>query len=165
MSNEIGTTGNKPVPLPAKFGTELVLKDVIAKNYMKQIVNYFGDDKKAMAFLSAVVAATQRTPELINCTPVSVINSFMTMAQLGFMPSGVSGEAYVLPYKKGGVSEAQFQLGYQGLVTLFYRAGAKEIVAEIVRKNGFVFWHQFCYLLQYCFLPHPKLRVILFIPG
>jgi len=126
-----------------RFTGETQLKAVIVDHYQKQIVNYFGDERKAMAFLSAVVAATQRLPALLQCTPQSVINSFMTMAQLGFMPSGVSGEAYVLPYdinKKVGdkwvkVKEAQFQLGYQGLVTLFYRAGVKQIAAEIVYEH------------------------------
>ncbi len=118
-----------------KFRSELDLKTVLAKNYIKQINNFFGDEKKALAFLSAVMATTQRIPQLIECTPVSVINSFMTMAQLGFMPSAVSGEAFVLPYKNKGVLEAQFQLGYQGIVTLLYRAGAQSIVSEIVRKN------------------------------
>lgn len=122
------------------FRSENDLKQVLFVNYQKQIQNYFGDEKKALAFLSAVVAATQRTPDLLACTPDSVINSFMMMAQLGFMPSGVSGEAYVLPYnnsKKSGngyiqVKEAQFQLGYQGLVTLFYRSGVSIKAAEIV---------------------------------
>lgn len=127
-----------------RFTGETQLKAVIADHYQKQIVNYFGDERKAMAFLSAVVAATQRLPALLQCTPSSVINSFMTMAQLGFMPSGVSGEAYVLPYdinkktpdgKWVKVKEAQFQLGYQGLVTLFYRAGVKQIAAEIVYEH------------------------------
>ena len=104
------------------------LRTVLATQYQRQIENYFGDPKLALKFLSSVMAAVQRTPELLNCEPASVINSFMTMAQMQFMPSGVSGEAYVLPYK--GV--AQFQIGYQGLVTLFYRAGAKSITAEIV---------------------------------
>lgn len=135
MSNEHEVKSKAPAVVPAVFGKEIVLKDVIAKNYMKQITNYFGDDKKAMAFLSGVVAATQRLPELLECKGVTVINSFMTMAQLGFMPSSVSGEAYVLPYKNKGVLEAQFQLGYQGLVTLFYRSGVKDISAEIVYDN------------------------------
>lgn len=119
----------------AKFSSENDLKTVLATQYMKQINNYFGDDKRALAFLSAVVAATQRLPELLECTPSSVVNSFMTMAQLGFMPSGVSGEAYVLPYRNKGILEAQFQLGYQGLVTLFYRSNVKQIAAEIVYDN------------------------------
>jgi recombination protein RecT len=51
------------------------------------------------------------------------------------MPSGISGEAYVLPYNIAGKMTAQFQLGYQGLITLFYRSGVQAIRAEIVRKN------------------------------
>lgn len=122
------------------FRNEDDLKTIIAKQYMKQINNYFGDEKQALRFLSGVVSATQRNRKLLECTPMSVINSFMVMAQLQLMPSDVSGEAYVIPYnnnrKEGNswvkVQEAQFQLGYQGLVTLFYRSGAKEIIAEIV---------------------------------
>lgn len=107
------------------------LRVVLANQYQKQIENYFGDPKKSLKFLSSVVSAVQRTPALLDCEPTSVINSFMVMAQLELMPSDVSGEAYVLPYK----NVAQFQLGYQGLVTLFYRAGIRSIVAEIVYKN------------------------------
>lgn len=131
------------------FSSELDLKATLAKEYMKQINNYFGDEKKALKFLSSVAAAVQRNPKLLQCTSASVVNSFMIMAQLELMPSDVSGEAYVIPYdnnKKIGnawvkVLEAQFQLGYQGLVTLFYRAGAKEIIAEIVRAKD-----QFSYI-------------------
>lgn len=111
------------------------LKAVLAKEYMKQIENYFGDPKLALEFLSGVSASVQRTPALLECAPETLLNSFVVMASLKLMPSGVSGEAYVLPYRNKGVMEAQFQLGYQGLVTLFYRAGAKTIIAEIVRKN------------------------------
>lgn len=116
-----------------KFSDENDLKKVFAQNYMKQINNYFGDDKRALRFLSGVVSAVQRNPALLNCSPITVINSFMVMAQLQLMPSGVSGEAYVIPYD----GEAQFQLGYQGIVTLFYRAGVKSIASEIVYKNDF----------------------------
>lgn len=111
--------------------TEQELKVFIQKNYAAQIRNFFGDEKQAMKFLSSMMAAVQKTPELMRCDMTTVINSFMTMAQLGLMPSSISGEAYVLPY----AGKAQFQLGYQGLVTLFYRAGGTNIRAEIVRKN------------------------------
>lgn len=107
------------------------LKVFIAKNHMAQIKNFFGDDKQAMKFMSSMMASVQKTPELLKCEPMSVINSFMTMAQLALMPSDVSGEAYILPY----AGEAKFQLGYQGLVTLFYRAGGTGIRSEIVRAN------------------------------
>jgi recombination protein RecT len=117
------------------INNETDLKMVLASQYQKQIQNFFGDEKRALEFLSNVVASVQRTPKLIECTPESLINSFITMASLKLMPSGVSGEAYVLPYNIKGTMVSQFQLGYQGLVTLFYRAGVRSIVAEIVYEN------------------------------
>lgn len=131
-------TENKPAverKVPVAFHDVNDLKVVLFANYQKQIENFFGDPDRAREFLSNVVAAVQRLPKLLECTPITVINSFMVMASLKLMPSGVSGEAYVLPYKNKGVMEAQFQLGYQGLVTLFYRAGVRSIAAEIIRKN------------------------------
>lgn len=123
-----------------KFKSESDFKLVLANQYMKQINNFFGDEKKAMRFMSSIMSSVQRNPKLLECTRESLINSFMKMAELELMPSDVSQEAYVIPYnnsKKNGntwikVMEAQFQLGYQGLVTLAYRSGVKEISAEIV---------------------------------
>lgn len=117
--------------IPQKIGDENGLKVFLATNYMAQIKNFFGNEKQAMKFLSSVMSAVQKTPKLLECDAPSLINSFMTMAQLGLMPSDVSGEAYVLPY----AGKAQFQLGYQGLVTLFYRAGGQSIRAEIIRAK------------------------------
>jgi len=125
------------------FKTELDLASYLNKNYKNQIMNFFSDEKKALKFLSSVRADVQRNQKLLECTPESIVNSYMTMAQLGFMPSNISGEGYVLPYnnsKKVGTSwvqvmEAQFQVGYQGFVTLFYTAGIDKITGEIIRKN------------------------------
>lgn len=111
------------------------LKATLAGEYRKQIENFFGDPQQALEFLSNVAESVRRTPKLLECTPETIINSFMTMASLKLMPSAVSGEAYVLPYNIKGVMVAQFQLGYQGLVTLLYRAGNREVIAELVREN------------------------------
>jgi len=131
------------------MSTEIVIKSpdelkvFLHKNYLAQIKNFFGDEKQAMKFMSSVMASVQRVPELLTCEPMTVINSFITMAELALMPSDVSGEAYVLPYNNSKnidgkwvkVMEAQFQLGYQGCVTLFYRAGVEAIRSEIVREH------------------------------
>lgn len=124
-----------PTKKIVQFKTEGDLKAILATQYMKQIENLFGDKEKALEFLSNVVASVQRVPKLMECTPESLLNSFVVMASLKLMPSGVSGEAFVLPYNIKGTMVAQFQLGYQGLVTLFYRAGARSIVAEIVHAR------------------------------
>jgi recombination protein RecT len=128
---------------PVTIKNDTDLKVFLHKNYMSQIKNFFGDEKQAMKFLSSVMADVQRNPKLLECTPMSVINSYITMAQLGFMPSNVSGESYVLPYDNNKqidgkwvkVKEAQFQIGYKGLVTLYYQAGVQKFVSALVRKN------------------------------
>ena len=115
--------------------TETDLKVALAGQYRKQIENFLGSPEKALEFLSNVVASVQRTPKILECEPTSVINSFMLMASLKLMPSGVSGEAFVIPYNIKGTMVAQFQLGYQGLITLLYRAGNREVIAELVREH------------------------------
>jgi len=61
----------------------------------------------------------------------------MKMAELGLFPSTVSGEAYILPYYNGTTKrlEAQFQLGYKGIITLLYRAGITSVYSDIAREN------------------------------
>jgi len=138
-----GTVEEHAQHVLTKFNGEEDLRALIARSYMKQIGNFFKDKDKALSFLSGVISATQRNPKLLDCTPTSVINSFMKMAELRLMPSDVSGEAFVIPFnnkKKDGVQwvsvmEAQFQLGYKGLVTLFFRAGIKRIYADVIREN------------------------------
>lgn len=126
------TPGDK---LPAIFRDEKDLKVALAGDYRKAIENYLGSPEKALEFLSNVVESVRRTPKLLECPPATVVSSFMVMASLKLMPSSVSGEAFVIPYKNKGVVEAQFQLGYQGLVTLLYRAGNREVIAELVREH------------------------------
>lgn len=106
-------------------------------NYQKQISNYFNGDKEAsMRFMTSVVTSVQKTPKLLECDRSSLMTAFMTCAELKLYPSNVSGEAYVLPYK----DQAQFQLGYQGIITLLYRAGMEKIYADIVyEKDEFTY--------------------------
>lgn len=114
-----------------QFKNELELKKILNEQYFKQVENLFADHERALEFMTNAVALVQRNEELANCAPDTFFNSLMTMASLRLMPSGVSGEAFILPYK----GAAQFQLGYKGLVTLLYRAGNKSIVAELVRAT------------------------------
>ena len=122
-----------------KLETPNDLKVFLYKNYMNQIKNFFSDEKQAMKFLSSVIADVQKAPKLMECDGNTLITSYITMAQLGFMPSDVSGEAYVLPYKdKNRGMIAQFQLGYKGIVTLLYKAGVSSIFSDIVREEDVI---------------------------
>lgn len=131
----VTTTPNKPKPLPAKDTLSIVRSELNAK-YLKQVINFYDGDKRAgLRFLTGFVDYIRRVPKLMGCTPVSLINSAMMIASFRFTPSGTAGEAYIIPYLNHGVLEAQFQPGYQGYVTLFYRAGVRAIQGEIVRDQ------------------------------
>jgi len=109
----------------------------LSREHEKAINNFFrGDKERVMKFMSSVVYSLKKTPKLMECDRGSLINAFMTCAEYELYPSNVSGEAYVLPYKKGEQGyEAQFQLGYQGVITLLYRAGMQSINADVVYEN------------------------------
>lgn len=92
----------------------------------------------AERFTRIVLTTLQTTPKLNTCTPTSFLGSMMTAAQLGLEPNTPLGQAYILPYenRKNGTVEAQFQIGYKGLIDLAYRSGEVELVqAQCVHEN------------------------------
>lgn len=66
-----------------------------------------------------VISLLKTSPTLQECTPISFVAAVFQMAQLGLEP--FDGQAYIIPYNNKGVKEAQFQIGYKGYVSLFYR--------------------------------------------
>lgn len=87
-------------------------------------------------FTRMVLSAVSATPKLGECTPKSFLGAMMNAAQLGLEPNTPLGQAYILPYSNKGTMEAQFQIGYKGLIDLAYRSGEVELVqAHIVYAN------------------------------
>lgn len=87
-------------------------------------------------FTRIVLSAISVNPQLGACTPQSFLGAMMTSAQLGLEVNTPLGQAYVLPYRNKGVLEAQFQLGYKGLIDLAYRSGEVEVIqAHVVYEN------------------------------
>ena len=83
-------------------------------------------------------AAVSRTPELLECTPLSIVQSVMVAARLGLECDGILGSAYLVPYrnKKTGQREAQLIPGYRGLVDLARRSGSVvNVWAHPVHEN------------------------------
>lgn len=85
------------------------------------------------------MTAIQRTPKLLECDPQSLLASLMQCAQLGLEPDGILGHAYLVPFKnnkRGGILEAQFMVGYKGLISLARRSGeVQSISAQVVYVN------------------------------
>ena len=87
-------------------------------------------------FTRMVLSAVSVNPKLAECTPQSFLGAMMTAAQLGVEPNTALGQAYLLPYRNHGQMEAQFQLGYKGLIDLAYRSGEVSIIqAHAVHEN------------------------------
>lgn len=96
-------------------------------------------------FTRMTLSAISSNAKLAKCTPQSFLGSMMTAAQLGLELNTPLGQAYIIPYKRKKkqedgtwteVYEAQFQLGYKGLIDLAYRSGDVEIIqANIVYEN------------------------------
>jgi recombination protein RecT len=120
------TTPNKRAATPID-----VLRGNMEGQFIKDVGDYFGNEKDALAFKVAAVDYVRKMPKLLECNRISLLSAFVQVAAFKFMPMGVNGEAFIIPYG----SEAKFQMGYQGYITIFYRAGIKDVKAIIVYDN------------------------------
>lgn len=104
-------------------------------------------------FMRITLTALSSNPDLKKCTQESFLGAMMQAAQLGVEPNTPLGQAYLIPYKnykKGGILECQFQLGYKGMIDLAYRSGeVVNIQAKVVREAD---------LFEYEFGINPMLR-------
>lgn len=64
------------------------------------------------------ITAFSTTPELLKCSPMSLLGAVIQCAQLGLEP-GVQGQAYLIPFG----TTVQFVPGYRGLMQLARRSG------------------------------------------
>ena len=86
-----------------------------------------------------IMTLLKTTPALQECEPISIMAAVFQMAQLGL--EAIDGQAYIIPYRIAGVRVAQFQVGYKGLVTLFFRHHlAKSLSSGIVCSNDEFLW-------------------------
>lgn len=79
-----------------------------------------------------------RTKSLMECSAISVVRCVMLGAQLGLAIDGISNDAHMVAYynRDIGMKEAQFQLGYRGMIKLMKRhGGVTDIQARAVYKH------------------------------
>jgi recombination protein RecT len=98
-------------------------------------------DAERMSRIALNVIRTN--PLLLQCNLPSLMGGVMEAAKLGLEP-GLLGQAYILPYKNYKASkaegrdvyEAQFIIGYRGLIDLVRRSGqVSTISAQAVHEN------------------------------
>lgn len=129
--------------MAGKIQNQLAAAAPEKKSMQQYIKSMEGEIKKALPsvitperFTRIILSALSVNPKLGSCTPASFLGAMMTSAQLGLEVNTPLGQAYVLPYNNRGVMEAQFQLGYKGLIDLAYRSGEVEVIqAHVVYAN------------------------------
>lgn len=67
----------------------------------------------------------QTNPQLLECSPISILAGMIRAAELNLELSGVLGHAYLVPRwnSKTRCKEATFQIGYRGFIALAFRSG------------------------------------------
>ncbi|WP_052742145.1 recombinase RecT [Kiloniella litopenaei] len=86
--------------------------------------------------LRVTMTAIQNNPKLLECDRTSLFSAIMSCAQLGLVPDGILGQAYMIPFKVRGQMRCQFIPGYKGLLTLARNSGeVQSIQAQAVHEN------------------------------
>src|SRR5580698_617148 len=78
-----------------------------------QIANALPRHIDADKMMRVVMTSLQKNPALMDCDQGSVIGAVIEASQLGLMPDGILGEAYLVPYR----GKCQLQPGYRGLIS------------------------------------------------
>ena len=120
-------------------------KGILAANWHKiaaVMPKHMSEDRMFQLAMSAY----NSTPQLAECSTVSVLSCIMKCAALGMEPSAVDGlgRAYILPFSNGKTHrmEATFILGYKGIIDLARRSGQLvSIHAQAVYQgDDFDYW-------------------------
>jgi recombination protein RecT len=113
---------------------ELSVLDAL-RGSTETLTKLMGGDKEAVdRFIRLVLTEVRRTPALACCSIPSFMAAAMECAKLRLEP-GVLGECYILPFK----NEAQFILGYRGMLTLMWRCGVTAIAYPVYEKDQWTF--------------------------
>ena len=80
--------------------------------------------------IRTVMVSVERLPKLLECDRQSVFMAAMSAACLGLEVDGVTGQAFLIPFK----NRAQLVIGYRGFNTLAARSGIT-ITGAVVREG------------------------------
>lgn len=88
--------------------------------------------------IRVAVTAYSRTPALQQCSSMSIAGCVVQASELGLELTGPLGQAYLVPYYNSSTKshEAQFQIGYRGMMDLAYRSGRVESIQPRVVHKG-----------------------------
>lgn len=117
----VATTGSQPTNFETLFDSK---KELLSRILRSQDVTRF----------MSVTVQLASDKKLANCTPESLVDCFIGIAQYDLVP-GIGGEAYVIGYK----DKATLQIGYKGYKQLLYRAGWSVVAHPVYKCDNFIY--------------------------
>lgn len=122
---------NQVANRPKMSFTQFMGADVV----QKRAIQILGE-KKALSFTSSIISAVQMNPGLQECEPKSIFNAALLGESLNLSPSPQLGQYYLVPFNNKNGKQAQFQIGYKGLIQLAIRSGQYKKLNVLAIKKG-----------------------------
>jgi recombination protein RecT len=95
-----------------------------------RFADVLGNTMPVERLIRTIVISVERLPRLLECNRQSLFNAAMSAACLGLEVDGVTGQAFLVPFK----DKAQLVIGYKGYNTLGARSGLT-INGAVVREG------------------------------
>ncbi|MCY9508506.1 recombinase RecT [Paenibacillus larvae] len=132
IANQLAAKTGKEVVPEEKPKSVFELIQSMEKEFKRALPDHIGHER----FVRIAMTVVRTNPKLMQCEAMSIIAALMQSAQLGLEPNTPTKEAHLIPYsnkriingKEIWVDEAQFQMGYRGILKLVWQSG---IVSEI----------------------------------
>jgi recombination protein RecT len=107
---------------------------VVLERQMQPLAPHFaevlGKTMPVERLMRTIMVSVERLPKLLECDRQSLFNAAMSAACLGLEVDGVTGQAYLIPFK----GKAQLVIGYKGMNTMAARSGIT-ITGAVVREG------------------------------
>jgi recombination protein RecT len=107
---------------------------IVLEQQLKPLVPSFrevlGNRMPVERLTRTVLVSVERLPRLLECDRQSLFNAAMSAAVLGLEVDGVTGQAFLIPFKE----KAQLVIGYKGYNTLGARSGYT-VTGAVVREG------------------------------
>jgi recombination protein RecT len=126
---EVAATGKKQLTV-----VDYLNSPSFSAQIAKALPKFFDLDR----FTRSAISEFRLNPALQQCSVPSVLGYFMQAAMCGLEPATTLGQCYAVPFKNGktGEMEAQFILGYRGMMSIARRSGdLARIEAHIVHEK------------------------------
>lgn len=127
---------------------------ITTTGYQNLIKNTLNDPKRAARFTAAITSAVAVNPALQDCEAGTILAGGLLGESLNLSPSPQLGQYYLVPFKqkakydrsgnllKPACTNAQFVLGYKGLVQLAIRSGQyKHLNVLEIKEGELVIWN------------------------